>query len=308
MKWEFIIWINFQLRVNLLTIARVALGPRLLERHTRQGAGIGKKKRWKELEIMRKKETINKQGKNTMQEKSQINTRRDLILKKVPPRRPQWNVWQGLFLLLSIYLIEFPLGWLQTPQDLDRLQGFFHFFAVGLGEVLLYFVVILGFFRLIRRPLRELGFVCPRGAYIILGIVMGIVLFISVGLLGNFLARWFGTPAPQSFTLVVKGAEYYWQFFLLLFLGGVLAPLKEEVFFRGIIYPPLRRVYGRGKGILFTAGFFALLHLDVVRFLPLFVGGIVLTWLYEKTSSLWPSIIAHGTWNLLMALALWIQR
>lgn len=227
---------------------------------------------------------------------------------KIPPRRPVWNVWQGLFLLLLIYLIEFPLGWLRTPQDLEQLQGFFRFLAVGLGEVVLYFVVILAFFRLIKRPLSELGFVRPRGRYVFLGVLMGIVLFIAVGLLGSFLANWLGTPAPQSFTLVVKGAEYNWQFFLLLILGGILAPLKEEVIFRGIFYPPFRNAYGRGKGIVFTAGLFALLHFDVVRFIPLFIGGIVLTWLYEKTSSLWPSILAHGTWNILMALALWIQR
>lgn len=227
---------------------------------------------------------------------------------KIPPRRPNWNVWQGLFLLLLIYLIEYALGWLRTPQELDQLQGFLRFFAVGLGEVLLYFVVIFSFFRIIRRPFSELGFVRPRGRYVILGVVMGVVLFVAVGLLGNFLASWLGTPAPQSFTLVVMGAEYNWQFFLLLILGGILAPLKEEVIFRGIFYPPFRSAYGRGKGILFTASLFAFLHIDVVRFLPLFIGGIVLTWLYEKTSSLWPSILAHGTWNILMASALWIQR
>jgi uncharacterized protein len=227
---------------------------------------------------------------------------------KIPPRRPNWNAWQGLFLLLLIYLVEFSVGWLRTPQDLDQLQGFLRFLAVGLGEVVLYFVVIFGFFRLIRRPIKELGFVKPRGQYILLGVVMGIFLFITVGLLGNYLARWFGTPAPQSFTLVVMGADYSWQFFLLLILGGILAPLKEEILFRGIFYPPLRNEYGRGKGVLFTALLFAFLHIDVVRFIPLLVGGIVLTWLYEKTSSLWPSILAHGTWNILMALALWIQR
>lgn len=227
---------------------------------------------------------------------------------KIPPRRPVWNVWQGLFLLLLIYLIEFSLGWLSTPQDLEQFQGFFRFLAVGLGEVLIYLVVIIGFFRIIRRPLSELGFVKPRGRYVILGVVMGIMLFVAVGLLGNFLAHWLGTPAPQSFTLVVMGAEYNWQFFLLLILGGILAPLKEEVIFRGIFYPPFRMAYGRGKGILFTAGLFAILHFDIVRFIPLFIGGVALTWLYQKTSSLWPSILAHGTWNILMAVALWIQR
>jgi hypothetical protein len=263
-------------------------------------------------EIMKDK-TAKDIHKEKMNENMNANTDEKIrtsknIRQNTPPRRPVWNVWQGLFLLLLIYLIEYPLGWLSTPQDLDQLQGFLRFIAVGLGEVILYFAVIIIFFRVIRRPISELGLVKPRVRYIVLGIVMGGVLFVAVGLLGNFLANWLGTPAPQSFTLVVMGAEYDWQLYLLLILGGILAPLKEEVIFRGVFYPPLRSNYGRGKGILLTAGLFAFLHLDVVRFLPLFIGGVVLSWLYEKTSSLWPSILAHGTWNILMALALWIQR
>lgn len=227
---------------------------------------------------------------------------------KVPPKHPRWNVWQGLFLLLLINLIEFPLGWMKTPQDLNQMQGFLHFLAVGIGEVILYLCLLRLFMKLIHRSFRDLGFVRPHVRYLLLGLLMGVFLFITVGLLGNLLANWFGTPAPQSFTLVVKGSSSNWQVILLMFLGGVLAPIKEEAFFRGLFYPPLREMYGRGKGILLTAGFFAVLHFDVIRFIPLLIGGIILTWLYEKTSSLWPSIVAHGTWNILMALALWIQR
>ncbi len=227
---------------------------------------------------------------------------------KIPPRHPAWNVWQGLFLLLIIYIIEFFLGWLSSPQNLDQMEGFFRFLTVGMGEALLYLVVIMLFFRLIKRPLRELGLVRPSFLYIGLGLFTGVFLFVAVGLLGNFLAKIIGNPAPQSFTLVIMGANYKWQLILLLLLGGIIAPIKEEILFRGIFYPSFRESHGPAKGILLTAGFFALLHFDLVRFLPLLLGGIVLTWLYEKTASLWPSIIAHGTWNILMALALWIQK
>lgn len=250
-----------------------------------------------------KKDSLKKDYSQEEKHKRQLE-----VEDKIPPRRPVWNVWQGLFLLLIIYVIEFFLGWLRTPKDLDQLEGFFRFLTVGMGEVLLYLVILLGFFKLIRRPLRELGLVRPHLRYIILGLLMGVFLLVAVGLLGNFLADKLGTPAPQSFTLVLMGAQYDWQLILLILLGGVIAPIKEEVFFRGIFYPPFRQHYGRGKGILLTAGLFALLHFDVLRFIPLLVGGVVLTWLYEKTSSIWPSIIAHGVWNTLMALMVWIQR
>jgi len=188
------------------------------------------------------------------------------------------------------------------------VRGILNFILVGLGDVLLYFAIIFIFLKSIRRPFSDLGFVKTSRGFLLLGFIAGVLLFVGVGLLGNFLTKLFGTPAPQSFAIAVKGANYTWEFILLTFLGGVVAPIKEEMFFRGLIYPPLRQVLGRGKGILLTGLFFASLHLEIIRFLPLFIGGVVLTWLYERSSSIWPAIVAHGTWNILMALALWIQR
>lgn len=227
---------------------------------------------------------------------------------RLPPRKPAWNIWQGLFLVVIVTIIEFPLGWLESPKDLDSVRGILKFIEVGLGDALLYFSVIWIFLKFIRRPFSDLGFAKPRQRYVVLGFVVGVLLFVGVGLLGSVLTKLLGTPAPQSFAVAVKGANYTWEFILLTLLGGIVAPLKEEMLFRGLIYPPLRQAFGRGKGILLTGVFFATLHLEVIRFLPLFIGGVVLTWLYERSSSIWPSIVAHGTWNVLMAVALWIQR
>ncbi|MHB8076921.1 lysostaphin resistance A-like protein [Desulfosporosinus fructosivorans] len=230
------------------------------------------------------------------------------IDQRIPPRQPAWNIWQGLLLISLVTLVEYSLGWLETPNDLDSLRGILYFIGVGLGDVLVYFCVISIFLRLIRRPFSDLGFVRPLKRYVVLGFVVGILLFVGIGLLGNVLTHIFGTPAPQSFTVAVKGVDYQWQFALLALLGGVVAPIKEEMIFRGLIYPPLRHALGRGKGMLLTGLFFATLHFDIVRFLPLLIGGVVLAWLYERSESIWPAVVAHGTWNILMASALWIQR
>ncbi|HBV87513.1 CPBP family intramembrane glutamic endopeptidase [Desulfosporosinus sp.] len=227
---------------------------------------------------------------------------------RVPPRKPVWNIWQGLLIVAVVTLIEYPLGWLESPKDLDSSHGILSFIGVGLGDVLLYFIVIWIFLKLIRRPFADLGFVKPLQRYLVLGFIVGTLLFVSIGLLGNLLTKLLGTPAPQSFAVAVKGTNSTWEFILLTVLGGVIAPIKEEMFFRGLIYPPLRQAFGRGKGILLTGLFFATLHLEVIRFLPLLIGGVVLTWLYERSSSIWPAVVAHGTWNTLMAVALWIQR
>ncbi len=227
---------------------------------------------------------------------------------RIPPRQPVWNIWQGLFLIALVTLIEYPLGWLETPKDLGSMRGILNFIGVGIGDVLVYFSVVWIFMRLIRRPFSDLGFVKPLKRYVVLGLIVGILLFVGIGLLGNVLTNLLGTPAPQSFAIAVKGVSYKWEFGLLTLLGGVIAPIKEEMLFRGLMYPPLRQALGKGKGMLLTGLFFAALHFDIVRFLPLFIGGVVLSWLYERSSSIWPTIVAHGTWNILMALALWVQR
>lgn len=225
-----------------------------------------------------------------------------------PPRNPVWNIWQGLVLILLVTSIEWPLGWLNSQMDLNTLAGLIRFLGIGFGECLLYFFLITVFFRLLKRPLRELGFVRVKTGYLILGLITGVLLFVTVGLLGSFLTKLFGAPAPQSFTEAVTGVKYGWEYIFLVLLGGIIAPMKEEMIFRGLIYPPLRQTMGKGKGILLAGTFFATLHSDLVRFLPLFLGGIVLTWLYERTRSLWPSVLAHGTWNILMMVALILQK
>lgn len=227
---------------------------------------------------------------------------------RIPPRRPVWNIWQALFIVALVTLIEFPLGWLNTPKNLNEMAGLLNFLIVGFGDVAIYFLIIVIFMYLIRRPFSDLGFVKPAKRFIGLGFIVGILLFVGIGYLGNYLTHIVGTPPPQSFAVAVSGLNYPWEFALLLLLGGVVAPIKEEMLFRGLIYPPLRQTHGRIKGMLLTGLFFAALHFDLVRFIPLFLGGVVLAWLYERSESIWPAVIAHGTWNILMAVALWILR
>lgn len=221
---------------------------------------------------------------------------------------PKWNFSQALYLILIVYLIEYFLGWFKLPTFLSSVEGFLNYMFIGFGEGLLYFIAIILFFKILRTPLSSIGLIHFGWPSALTGLIGGVFLFFSVGLLGNFLVEYLGNPEPQSFALVVDGADSLWQFGLLLLLGGVIVPLKEELVFRGLIYPPLRKVYGKWGGVILTALFFGAMHFDFIRFIPLFLGGVVLTWLYERTQSLWSAVIAHGVWNILMTTIMWWQK
>ncbi|HLI48336.1 MAG TPA: CPBP family intramembrane glutamic endopeptidase [Chthonomonas sp.] len=88
-----------------------------------------------------------------------------------------------------------------------------------------------------------------------------------------------------------------WQRFGFVIIGAVLAPVAEETLFRGGIYASLRNRLGIGWGLTISSLLFAIAHLDPLEFVPIFFIGMALALVYEKTRSLWMSMIVHGTNN-----------
>jgi membrane protease YdiL (CAAX protease family) len=86
-------------------------------------------------------------------------------------------------------------------------------------------------------------------------------------------------------------------FLAILFAGAVLAPLAEEIFFRGLVFQGYLQAQGRLTAYLVSSAVFALLHLNLPAFPPIFVLGLTLAWLYRATGSLLPAILAHGLNN-----------
>ena len=77
----------------------------------------------------------------------------------------------------------------------------------------------------------------------------------------------------------------------------VVAPLVEELCFRGAGYAALRFRLGPLASALLTGMFFGALHFRPWLIIPLAFIGILLGWLYERTNSILPGMIAHATHN-----------
>lgn len=94
---------------------------------------------------------------------------------------------------------------------------------------------------------------------------------------------------------------------LIAFSACVIAPITEEVLFRGTFYPMLARGFGRGPAALVSALFFAVVH-DTVTDIPgLTVLALCFTLAYEVTGSLLVPIFMHATFNGLSLLVIWLQ-
>jgi membrane protease YdiL (CAAX protease family) len=77
----------------------------------------------------------------------------------------------------------------------------------------------------------------------------------------------------------------------------VLAPIAEELFFRGIVFNAWLREGGRRWAYIGSAALFAAVHLSLVSALPIFLLGLALAWVYERTRNLLAPIAMHATVN-----------
>ncbi|MFN7170978.1 MAG: lysostaphin resistance A-like protein, partial [Candidatus Omnitrophota bacterium] len=73
-------------------------------------------------------------------------------------------------------------------------------------------------------------------------------------------------------------------------------------------YPPLRNRLNPLKAMFLVSFFFAWLHMNIIGFLPIFVLGLLLVYVYEKSQSLIPSIFIHMLHNSLILYSLFLYR
>lgn len=80
---------------------------------------------------------------------------------------------------------------------------------------------------------------------------------------------------------------------------GIVGPFAEEAFFRGFLLAALVQSIGKIRAVVLGSALFAVSHGVVAIMLPAFVSGILLSWLYLKTRSIWPPFMAHAAQNLI---------
>jgi membrane protease YdiL (CAAX protease family) len=101
----------------------------------------------------------------------------------------------------------------------------------------------------------------------------------------------------QSLVEILRLVERWPARIFLGLTAVLLAPVAEEVLFRGILYPTLKqfgssRLAWWGSSLLFAA-----IHLNAASFIPLLLLALLCAWLYERTQNLLAPIVTHLCFN-----------
>ena len=104
---------------------------------------------------------------------------------------------------------------------------------------------------------------------------------------------------------IMKG-ENWW---LLLFVAVIGAPLSEELLFRGFLQSALAQSrLGFWGAVLITNTAWAALHAGytVTGLVDVFIAGLLFSWVLWRSGSLWVPIVCHGLYNGLIFAVLWL--
>jgi uncharacterized protein len=204
---------------------------------------------------------------------------------------------QAALLLLAHFLLQYVVGVamydLRGPMGLglQQIQSLATLLATGIVLAGVQHHRNMAFGNLVH-PSRSsavstTALVVPPVMLLVPAIVLADILLVQ-GLEVLFpLSRWeeqaFGQMKSGSFATVVSVC--------------VLAPVLEEMLFRGVLLRSFLQQYPRWVAIAYSALFFGAAHLNVYQFVLAALLGVLLGWLFERSRSLIPCIALHAALN-----------
>ena len=129
-------------------------------------------------------------------------------------------------------------------------------------------------------------------------LVPAMVAVLMVSAAGAWLLRDVWPDAgPQSAVQMLEKSQSVVVRVALTIMAVIVAPLSEEILFRGFLFGVLKRYTDTYFAALVSSLLFASVHMHVGFFLPLFALGIIFSAAYEATGCLLVSIFMHAMFN-----------
>ena len=115
------------------------------------------------------------------------------------------------------------------------------------------------------------------------------------------------TANPQTLVEIIVETSDRWPVLFMGILAIGIAPITEEIVFRGLLYRYFKSRIKPGPALLLSSLLFACMHFNLLSFLPLFIFGLLLGRNYERTGSIKTPIFVHALFNANTYLILLIQ-
>lgn len=239
-----------------------------------------------------------------------MTTQTETSLKSTQP----WGAVAAILVGIGAYLIsQFAVGLAILPilkKGGDAATASLEAPWASLVLTALSSAIMLGvvwlFLRSKKFRIRDFGFKKPTlggvGIAVLAYMVYFAIFLVTVFALSAFVPA-FNADETQDVGFV--GAQG-WQL-ALAFIGLVIiAPISEEIFFRGFLYRGLRRSWPMWLAALGASGLFALAHGQWNVGVDVFILSLLLIFVYQKTGNLWLSIGMHATKNLIAFMFLFV--
>src|SRR5680860_971843 len=207
-------------------------------------------------------------------------------------------------LILYIFIqtiVDFPLALLDYYNGTDYLYHPFKKIVLGVGSTV--FILVYGF----RKSKAPLFHVFPVKLFNPLIILPFVTFFWGVHNLLEKVAELLNSvlPAPawfwELFNKIFEGDFGWWGAFVKV---AVVAPIVEELIFRGLILQGFRRNYNSFIAVFMSALLFALFHLNPWQFPATFILGLLLGWVTIRTNSIILAILGHSINNFMVLISL----
>ena len=202
--------------------------------------------------------------------------------------RVAYPSWGDLLTLLGVFIVATVLGSILTGV-LQKIGSVSVGFGAFLGYVIQFsLVIIFGLFqRKIRSPkgTRLLKFGLAKLDFVI--ILWGTIMVLATGVVIEPLLNLFPETYLDRLGNIMAAGGW------MMFTSIVIAPIMEEILFRGILQDALMRKYGVFVGILIASAVFGIVHIIPQQVVNAFMIGIVLGYIYYLTGALLPVILIH---------------
>jgi membrane protease YdiL (CAAX protease family) len=112
-------------------------------------------------------------------------------------------------------------------------------------------------------------------------------------------------PMPEFIESIFR--QLYENFWYFLIGGVIIAPVTEEMLFRGLILRGFLNRYTKVKAIIVSSLLFGIIHLNPWQFISAFMMGLLLAWLFIQTRSLIPCVLGHALANGISFIASFVD-